>query len=361
MSKKYLKFLSKTFSSVLVVYAVVCAFTYIVFPIMMIAPEHMKSVDYVSTFAGSVVPFFIVGAIPLILHNRYYTKNSSDIYLSLPISRRQAFITENGFALIGVLAITTVMYLIGGFTTMAFASAASKELLSPISDILEVLPLLLITTAVVYLISMVAVSFSNSQAEARSMVFYLHIIPVLLYYIVLIVTKAKLKSWTNLMFYAPGSYVSAIASYNHYYGLEDITKYFFNDYGFNLLVLAINLVFWLAVGYVALLQFEKLKSEHLGTTQMETLGAKNFFVVAAFLGYVYLGLLLGATLDSGLLDEILLPIYFIVFLGSVIVYWITTFGMRKKIRFLKEDLIRFAIAVIPSQIIGLIIYFAFLA
>ena len=36
---------------------------------------------------------FLSGLLPLIMHNRYYSKNRSDIILSMPMTRGQAFIT----------------------------------------------------------------------------------------------------------------------------------------------------------------------------------------------------------------------------------------------------------------------------
>jgi len=359
MSKKYFKLLLKTFSPVLIVFAVICAFTYIVTPTASVTTDYLTSIDYVAMVSTSSMATLGAAVIPFLLHHRYYTKNSSDIYLSLPLSRKQAFLTENIFGLGGILAITTIAYLVGAISTLGFAAVAEKAILNPFSDIILLLPLILMEEAITYIISMTAVSIANSQNEAFFLTAFLHTIPALLYVLFLAIffkSIGDFPDWTLMMFYGPGSFAATVSKYS----LED---YFltigsgFENYLASFLVLFANLLASIGVGYFALRQFQKLKSEHLGTAQMEKYGSINVFVVASFLDYTFMGMLIGyIMIGVSYLSALLFVIYFLVLVASIIAFWIMVFMQRRKIRFLKEDLIRFAIATVPALILGVIIY-----
>lgn len=355
MSKKYFKYLLKTFTSVFVVFAVVAAFVFVLIPLMASTISLVEDIDYISITSSSFIVLIFVLIIPHLIHKRYYLKNSSDIYLSLPISRKQAFLTELVFGLGGVLAINTVLYLVGAFVTVGFALAFEKQLTSSLGNIFLAYVPFLFVEVVLYLVSVTATSLANSKKEASSITVMLLAIPSLINEVIVLIFNQsieQLPDWFRTMLSAPTCYYHLISSYQ--------SNLYFESYGETIVVILLNTLAWVGMCVFALTQFKKLKSEHLGTAIMEKFGALNMFVVLSFLGYIFLGFFLGMIMDSpgNLLSNLLFTVFLIVLIGSIIIYWIAIFSMRKKIKFLKEDLIRFAISIVPSQIFGIIIYFA---
>lgn len=358
MNAKYLKYLLKTFTPVVIVYAVVCIFAYLIIPVSMVAFPYPTSIDYIKVCSFGIASLAGALVFPFILHNRYYSKNSSDIYLSLPMSRRQAFLTENVLGLWCLVLVTAVTYSLGAFSTAGFALLAEKFFASKMSDVFLILPLLLLAIVVVYLISMTGASLANNQREGIRLTLYFHAIPSLLYCVVLIIIygngNESIPHWLKFLFSSPSAYCSFISAYvNGGY-----------DFGFGEIVvtLLINLALWIVISFFALQEFRKHKSEHFGTAEMERFGEKNVFPVFAFLCYIYLGILLGCIFrfdDLGfvIFKSVFLIAYVLLLCGSIIVYWIMVITMRKKVGCLTEDVFRFAIAIVPSQIIGVVICF----
>ena len=297
---------------------------------------------------------FLSGLLPLIMHNRYFSKNRSDIILSMPMNRKQAFLTEGIFGLLLITVLVAIGYLVG--CTLCYILGSGDALYGTGGSSFAGLPTLFFACIAVYLSSVFAVSVSNSTFQAVCMIVVVNTIPVL---VEALFTNPDIsgllsRSYNNYVNYWSSStevyncsirYIAELGSFE--------TDYLPACY----FALAMQMIVWTLLDILALFEFSKLKSEHLGTVIPQRFGIVNGLTVAYGLGFALMGgffmeQIIYATGWTGLFVFIYMFALFLISFG----YWITIFIVRKKARFRKDDWVRYAIAIGGGLILGITVY-----
>lgn len=355
ISKNYFKYLLKSLFPLIIVCAVIGVMSLGLFPALTFEDRfsyiNPNVFSYIDAISGEFM--LLVGvafAVPFVIHSRYFSKNSSDIYLSLPLNRKQAFITENVFGLMVIVGSTLIGFLFGLMITGV--ENCRLYLVESYPQILQTLPIILLTVVTSYLIAVVAVSVSNSMIEAIFVMIAINGISLLVWG----VTETFFSPFLNFNVTRQGFSYSPIIAANLL-----MTAVRFKDaeiscdlswYSEALIAIVINLVIWLVISYVAYRRFISLKSEHLGTASMEKLGGPDAHVTFFGMIFIEVGSLFGEAIEINLT---LLQVFAIAALATSIAYWVSLFVLRRKIIFRKDDVIRFAIAAIGGIVLGLVL------
>jgi len=123
------------------------------------------------------------------------------------------------------------------------------------------------------------------------------------------------------------------------------------------LALAIQMIGWALLNILALFEFKKLKSEHLGTVIPQRFGVVNGVALAYGLGFALMGgFFMEEIVHTTSWTGYFILIYFFALFLISFGYWITMFIVRKKAKFRKDDWIRYAIAIVGGLVLGIIVY-----
>lgn len=357
MSKKYFRYLLKSFWPTATVYITLFAVFLIIIPFiidcfcMLLARFTIGHTAYMVAMGPACI--FMSGLLPLLMHNRYFSKNRSDIILSMPMNRKQAFLTEGVFGLALITILTVVGYSIGCF--LCFALGNGSGLFTSASSSFGGLPALYFACVVVYLSSVFAVSVSNSGPQAFLMIVMVNLLPLLLESVVTSPTLYRLLDRPSVDYWSSPTDV-----YTHY--LSCLLGAQHGDEGPAflakcLLALTCQMVVWLGLDVLAFFEFGKLKSEHLGTVIPQRFGVVNTLTLEFGLGFALMGEffmteVVGAGDWSGYVFLIYMFALFLISVG----YWISIFITRKKAKFRKDDWVRYAIAFAGGLVLGIVMY-----
>ena len=372
MSKKYFKYLFKSLWPTVVAYASVFLGLLVLLPFVVngFSVSSLKIFIGYSSFLvfSSSICIFMAGILPLIIHSRYYSKNSSDIVLSMPMTRKQAFLTEGIFGLMVIGGLVVSGFALGsGLTYMISLDGTIAEFEDNFVVALQALPTFLLAAIITYLSSVFAVSVSNSSFQAVFMIILINSLPYLL--------------WTLIISPMPNPYNAPLAVRQLYQGFTGTNWIYHNEIYFTQLgdtvnfyiwgmsshpplflwkaaiALGCHLVFWVLLDLLALFEFKKLKSEHLGTVIPQRFGAVNALTLTFFLGFAGMGELLVSSLSSIIGSYLGFLIFVAIFLIGLF-YWIFIFVVRRKAKVRTDDIIRFAIALFGGFCFGLILYYS---
>ena len=359
MNSKYFKYLIKSFWPIATVYITLFAVTLIVIPFVidvfcfLLFRSTIGYSAYMLVMGGGCI--FLAALLPLLLHNRYYSKNRSDIILSMPMTRGQAYVTEGVFGLAFITALLVSGYFIGSILCVILGNGSS--LLGTFGTSMAGLPLLFLACVISFLASTFAVSVSNSTLQAIVMLLLVNSIPTLVNYLIRIPDSYS-------MFYSESiNWFSQSEVYQH--GFSSIVRSIYStielegikEYWASMLALTLQLLFWLGMAVLAFFEFRKIKSEHLGTVIPQRFGVVNTLTLTAMLGF--------ALLSEFFTDQVIIGNYWFAsmilifalayFLISVI-YFVCVFVVRRKAKFRKDDWIRFAIAFGGGIILGMAVF-----
>ena len=359
MNSKYFKYLIKSFWPIATVYITLFAVTLIVIPFVidvfcfLLFRSTIGYSAYMLVMGGGCI--FLAALLPLLLHNRYYSKNRSDIILSMPMTRGQAYVTEGVFGLAFITALLVSGYFIGSILCVILGNGSS--LLGTFGTSMAGLPLLFLACVISFLASTFAVSVSNSTLQAIVMLLLVNSIPALVNYLIRIPDSYS-------MFYSESiNWFSQSEVYQH--GFSSIVRSIYStielegikEYWASMLALTLQLLFWLGMAVLAFFEFRKIKSEHLGTVIPQRFGVVNTLTLTAMLGF--------ALLSEFFTDQVIIGNYWFAsmilifalayFLISVI-YFVCVFVVRRKAKFRKDDWIRFAIAFGGGIILGMAVF-----
>ena len=359
MNSKYFKYLIKSFWPIATVYITLFAVMLIVVPFVidvfcfLLFRSTIGYSAYMLVMGGGCI--FLAALLPLLLHNRYYSKNRSDIILSMPMTRGQAYVTEGVFGLAFITALLVGGFFIGSILCVILGNGSS--LLGTFGTSMAGLPLLFLACVISFLVSTFAVSVSNSTLQAIVMLLLVNSIPALVNYLIRIPDSYS-------MFYSESiNWFSQSEVYQH--GFSSIVRSIYStieleeikEYWVSMLALALQLLFWLGMAVLAFFEFRKIKSEHLGTVIPQRFGVVNTLTLTAMLGF--------ALLSEFFTDQVIIGNYWFAsmilifalayFLISVI-YFVCVFVVRRKAKFRKDDWIRFAIAIGGGIILGMAVF-----
>ena len=361
MNQKYFKYLLKSFWPTVTVYISLFLLFLVLIPFMidcfcmMLIRMTFGYMFYLVAMGPACM--FLSGLLPLLIHGRYYSKNKSDVLLSMPMNRKQAFLTEGIFGLALITSLSVVGYCFG--CLICFILGNGTALLTEYGSSMAGLPLLFFACVATFLASNFAVSVANSKFQAIVMVGLVNLLPYLLY----------------SLFVSPYGY-SYIFSYNDYPNLMASVDTFTHgaghflgiygttDYGYNenyiltcLIALLCQILFWALLNVLAFFEFKKLKSEHLGTVIPQRFGVVNSTTLMYGLGFALMGEFFMAEVvhSGGWLGYIMFVYVFALFLISFF-FWISIFIIRKKARFRKDDWMRYAIAIVGGLVLGVVTY-----
>ena len=359
MNSKYFKYLIKSFWPIATVYITLFAVMLIVIPFVidvfcfLLFRSTIGYSAYMLVMGGGCI--FLAALLPLLLHNRYYSKNRSDIILSMPMTRGQAYVTEGVFGLAFITALLVGGFFIGSILCVILGNGSS--LLGTFGTSMAGLPLLFLACVISFLASTFAVSVSNSTLQAIVMLLLVNSIPALVNYLIRIPDSYS-------MFYSESiNWFSQSEVYQH--GFSSIVRSIYSsievedikEYWASMLALSLQLIFWLGMAVLAFFEFRKIKSEHLGTVIPQRFGVVNTLTLTAMLGF--------ALLSEFFTDQVIIGNYWFAsmilifalayFLISV-VYFVCVFVVRRKAKFRKDDWIRFAIAIGGGIILGMAVF-----
>ena len=359
MNSKYFKYLIKSFWPIATVYITLFAVMLIVVPFVidvfcfLLFRSTIGYSAYMLVMGGGCI--FLAALLPLLLHNRYYSKNRSDIILSMPMTRGQAYVTEGVFGLAFITALLVGGFFIGSILCVILGNGSS--LLGTFGTSMAGLPLLFLACVISFLASTFAVSVSNSTLQAIVMLLLVNSIPALVNYLIRIPDSYS-------MFYSESiNWFSQSEVYQH--GFSSIVRSIYSsievedikEYWASMLALSLQLIFWLGMAVLAFFEFRKIKSEHLGTVIPQRFGVVNTLTLTAMLGF--------ALLSEFFTDQVIIGNYWFAsmilifalayFLISVI-YFVCVFVVRRKAKFRKDDWIRFAIAIGGGIILGMAVF-----
>ena len=358
MNSRYFRYLMKSFWSIATVYITLFAVFLIIIPFVI-------DVFCVLLFRGTIgysayvvvvgaMCIFLSGLLPLIMHNRYYSKNRSDIILSMPMTRGQAFITELVFGLAVITALLVGCYCVGCCLCLILGNGTS--LLGTYGTSMLGLPLLYLACVITFLVSTFAVSVSNSVFQA----------------IVMLLLVNSLPSLVNALILNPDSYSWIAQSSTNWFSQTEVFEHALaslinsgyelstnsiNTFWGSMLALLLQLLFWGGLTVLAFFEFRKLKSEHLGTVIPQRFGVVNTLTLTCMLGFA---LLTEFFTDLVIMERnwyawMILIFALAYFLISVI-YFVFMFVVRKKAKFRKDDWIRYAIAIGGGIILGMAVF-----
>ena len=359
MNSKYFKYLIKSFWPIATVYITLFAVTLIVIPFVidvfcfLLFRSTIGYSAYMLVMGGGCI--FLAALLPLLLHNRYYSKNRSDIILSMPMTRGQAYVTEGVFGLAFITALLVGGFFIGSILCVILGNGSS--LLGTFGTSMAGLPLLFLACVISFLASTFAVSVSNSTLQAFAMLLLVNSIPTLVNYLIRIPDSYSMFYSESINWFSQGEV------YQH--GFSNIVRSIYStielegikEYWASMLALTLQLLFWLGMAVLAFFEFRKIKSEHLGTVIPQRFGVVNTLTLTAMLGF--------ALLSEFFTDQVIIGNYWFAsmilifalayFLISVI-YFVCVFVVRRKAKFRKDDWIRFAIAFGGGIILGMAVF-----
>ena len=366
MNSKYFRYLFRSFWSTLIVYISLFAIFLVFIPV--VCDTFMASLNMLYepayklyAVAAAYVAIFLSGILPFLLHGRYWSKNRSDIILSMPMTRNQAFITEAIFGLLIICGLTIAGYFIGSALDIAIAGK-----ISTLDEIVEFLPVFLLTCIVTYMSMLFAVSVSNSSLQAFIMAGIVIGVPYLIHALFTAVPTlyaGRYAEYHMAEYYLRVNWISQydlLSHYLHPYTYNYRGIYEKDQLAFLLTCLALlgNVIIWGGMDVLAYFQFKKLKSEHLGTVIPQRFGAVNSITLVYFLIYALAG---------GLFVYLIMNPYgfayliaFLYLLGAFLImctYWIAIFVVRRKAKFRRDDWVRFIIAMLGGFAFGVVVYF----
>lgn len=359
MNSKYFKYLIKSFWPIATVYITLFAVMLIVIPFVidvfcfLLFRSTIGYSAYMLVMGGGCI--FLAALLPLLIHNRYYSKNRSDIILSMPMTRGQAYVTEGVFGLAFITALLVSGYFIGSILCVILGNGSS--LLGTFGTSMAGLPLLFLACVISFLASTFAVSVSNSTLQAFAMLLLVNSIPALVNYLIRIPDSYSMFYSESINWFSQGEV------YQH--GFSNIVRSIYStielegikEYWASMLALSLQLLFWLGMAVLAFFEFRKIKSEHLGTVIPQRFGVVNTLTLTAMIGF--------ALLSEFFTDQVIIGNYWFAsiilifalayFLISV-VYFVCVFVVRRKAKFRKDDWIRFAIAIGGGIILGMAVF-----
>ena len=359
MNSKYFKYLIKSFWPIATVYITLFAVMLIVIPFVidvfcfLLFRSTIGYSAYMLVMGGGCI--FLAALLPLLIHNRYYSKNRSDIILSMPMTRGQAYVTEGVFGLAFITALLVSGYFIGSILCVILGNGSS--LLGTFGTSMAGLPLLFLACVISFLASTFAVSVSNSTLQAFAMLLLVNSIPTLVNYLIRIPDSYSMFYSESINWFSQGEV------YQH--GFSNIVRSIYStielegikEYWASMLALSLQLLFWLGMAVLAFFEFRKIKSEHLGTVIPQRFGVVNTLTLTAMIGF--------ALLSEFFTDQVIIGNYWFAsmilifalayFLISVI-YFVCVFVVRRKAKFRKDDWIRFAIAIGGGIILGMAVF-----
>ncbi|MBR6225990.1 MAG: hypothetical protein IKQ78_02130 [Bacilli bacterium] len=362
MSKKYFKYLMKSFWPIATVYITLFAISLIAFPFVIdlfcVLLFRIRAIGF-SSYMVAMGPFciFLSGLLPLLMHTRYYSKNRSDVILSMPMNRSQAFITEGLFGLALITTLLVAGYAIGCGLCNALGNGYSA--LGTFEADLLGLPLLYLACVITFLSSTFAVSVANSGFQAVVMLLIVNALPGFLYSLV----SGSFTSFSNLFSVfsneAPNwlsqseVFEKALMSAISYGSSPESLEMF----GSAMIAFLCQFLFWGGMVVLAFFEFKKIKSENLGTVIPQRFGVVNSLTLMSMLSFALMTQLVMADICNGssMYAYEFILFAFAYFLISVF-YFVAIFIVRRKAKFRKDDWIRFAIAISAGIIVGVAMF-----
>ena len=362
MSKKYFRYLMKSFWPIATVYITLFAISLIAVPFVIdlfcVLLFRIRAIGF-SSYMLAMGPccIFLSGLLPLLMHTRYYSKNRSDVILSMPMNRRQAFITEGLFGLALITTLLVSGYAIGCGLCNALGNGYSA-LGSSESDLLG-LPLLYLACVITFLSSTFAVSVANSGFQAVVMLLIVNALPGFLNSLV----GGSFTSFSNLLSVFSSESPNWLSQSEVFEkALMSAVSYGFNPesleiFGSAMIAFLCQFLFWGGMVVLAFFEFKKIKSENLGTVIPQRFGVVNSLTLLSMLSFALMTQLVMADLCNGYsvyAYEFILFV-FAYFLLSVF-YFVAIFIVRRKAKFRKDDWIRFAIAISAGIVVGVAMF-----
>ena len=358
MNTRYFKYLVKSFWPIATVYITLFAVFLIVIPFIVdvfCVLLFRGTIGYsVYILVTGVVCIFLSGLLPLIMHNRYFSKNRSDIILSMPMTRGQAFFTELLFGLAIITALLVGSYCVGFL--LCFVLGNGTALLGTFGSSMLGLPLLYLACVITFLASTFAVSVSNSTFQAIVMILIVNSFPALLNTLILNpdsyswIAQSSVNWFSQTEVFERG--LSAVTGYNIEIGADAIRTFWRS-----MLALLLQLIFWGGMTLLAFFEFRKIKSEHLGTVIPQRFGVVNSLTLTFMLCFALLTeFFTDEVIVNGYWQAYMLLIFALAYFLISVVYFVFMFVVRKKAKFRKDDWIRFAIAIGGGIILGMAVF-----
>ena len=350
MNNRYFRYLMKSFWSTTTVYITMFGLFLIIIPFVidsfcgLLFGGTIGHSPYMIVMGPCII--FLSGLLPLLIHNRYFSKNRSDIILSMPMNRKQAFITEGVFGLCLLSALIVMGYVLGHLLCLLLANG--HPVFGNNQSSLIGLALLYLAAVITYLSSTFAVSVSNNGFQAVFMIMLVNTLPGLLNVLVRYPSEEYWMlngsiNWFSQVEVFENTMVGVISNTNRG-----------STVGQALIALFFQLLFWGGMVVVALFEFKKMKSEHLGTVISERFGAVNsltfitLLCFAAFTEFTVDNIIAREGWKYAYLDLIFAFAYFLLSLF----YFIFVFIVRRKAKMRKDDWVRFAIAIGGGIVLG---------
>ena len=358
MNTRYFKYLVKSFWPIATVYITLFAVFLIVIPFIVdvfCVLLFRGTIGYsVYILVTGVVCIFLSGLLPLIMHNRYFSKNRSDIILSMPMTRGQAFFTELLFGLAIITALLVGAYCVG--CLLCFVLGNGTSLLATFGSSMLGLPLLYLACVITFLASTFAVSVSNSTFQAIVMILIVNSFPALLNTLILNpdsyswIAQSSVNWFSQTEVFERG--LSAVTGYNIEIGADAIRTFWRS-----MLALLLQLIFWGGMTLLAFFEFRKIKSEHLGTVIPQRFGVVNSLTLTFMLCFALLTeFFTDEVIVNGYWQAYMLLIFALAYFLISVVYFVSIFVVRRKAKFRKDDWIRFAIAIGGGIILGMAVF-----
>lgn len=352
MNTRYFKYLMKSFWPIATVYITLFAVFLVVIPFVVdvfCVLLFMGTIGYsVYILVTGVVCIFLSGLLPLIMHNRYFSKNRSDIILSMPMTRGQAFFTELLFGLAVITALLVGAYSVGFL--LCFVLGNGTGIIGTFGSSMLGLPLLYLACVITFLASTFAVSVSNSTFQAIVMILIVNSFPALL----------------NTLILNPDSYSWIAQSSVNWFSQTEVFEHALsavmkdnaiNPFWTSMLALLLQLIFWGGMTLLAFFEFRKIKSEHLGTVIPQRFGVVNSLTLTFMLCFALLTeFFTDEVIVNGYWQAYMLLIFALAYFLISVVYFVSIFVVRRKAKFRKDDWIRFAIAIGGGIILGMAVF-----
>lgn len=358
MNTRYFKYLMKSFWPIATVYITLFAVFLVVIPFVVdvfCVLLFRGTIGYsVYILVTGVVCIFLSGLLPLIMHNRYFSKNRSDIILSMPMTRGQAFFTELLFGLAVITALLVGAYFVGWL--LCFVLGNGTGILGTFGSSMLGLPLLYLACVITFLASTFAVSVSNSTFQAIVMILIVNSFPAILNTLILNpdsyswISQSSVNWFSQTEVFERG--LSAVIGYN-----VDIDGNAINTFWRSMLALLLQLIFWGGMTLLAFFEFRKIKSENLGTVIPQRFGVVNSLTLTFMLSFALLTeFFTDEVIVNGYWQAYMLLIFALAYFLISVVYFVSIFVVRRKAKFRKDDWIRFAIAIGGGIILGMAVF-----
>ena len=361
MSKKYFRYLTKSFWPIATVYITLFIIFLIAIPFVIdlfcVSLFRIRAIGF-SSYMLAMGPccMFLSGLLPLLMHTRYFSKNRSDVILSMPMNRKQAFITEGLFGLALITTLLVLGYAIGCGLCNALGNGYSA--LGTFEADLLGLPLLYLACVITFLSSTFAVSVANSGFQAVVMLLIVNALPGFLnslvggsftsYYSLFSMFSGESSNWLSQGVVFERALMAAISSE---LGSESLKMF-----GYAMIAFLCQFLFWGGLCVLAFFEFKKIKSEHLGTVIPQRFGVVNSLTFMYMLAFALMTELVMADLTNSIAYAYEFILFaFAYFLISVF-YFVSIFIVRRKAKFRKDDWIRFAIAIAGGIVLGVAMF-----